>query len=414
MNNLTYIGLISLGLLMAACTDKAEEPGLTPEPQVPEQAEWIPQPLQTVAKGNVEKVNGFATNLFKTAFKAEGGNLCVSPTSVFSTFAMMANGDTDNSRDEILNLLGYGKGPGELHNLNVFCNALLTEIAALNCPTQCTFTSSLWYHPNVNILPEFAADMKNIYDAYLFPVWLGDENGRTAVNNFVKENTAGMIEEFLSEPVEVPLAFMNTTYFKGTWKTSFDEEMTFDHIFHNLNGTDSKASYMVLNEEIEYGEYDGMKGICLPYAGDRYTMTILQPSPESDFNEMLANLNDDRLEKLHSSFGPCNMRLQLPKFESEVNVELLDCLKEMGIDKACKEGFNRIGDDLYVLMFFKHAVKIIVDEDGTEAAGVSMAGMDNCAGLEEPNFLTFDSPFIYIIHDTVSETVLFMGAITEF
>lgn len=414
MKNLTYMSFIALGLLMSACTDEAEKPETTVRPTVPQASEWTPQPLQTVTKGNVGKANSFATDLFRTVFKAEGGNLCVSPVSIFCTFAMLANGDTDETRDEVLNFLGYGKGSGELHNLNVFCNSLLTEAAALNGPTQCTFTSSLWYHPAVTLLPEFEADMQNIYDAYLFPVWLGDEEGRIAVNSFVKEHTSGMIEEFLSEPVNVPMAFMNTTYFKGSWQKSFDSGMTFENTFHNLDGTDSRTSYMFLNEEIKYGESDGIRGVCLPYAGDRYTMTVLQPSSGSDFSEMLAVLNSDRLEELRSSFAPCNVIMQLPKFESQVNIELLECLKEMGLDKACYKGFNNIGTDLYVLVFFKHAVKIIVDEEGTEAAAVSMAGMDNCVGPDESVLMTFDSPFIYIIQDTISETVLFMGAITEF
>lgn len=414
MNNLTYTSLIALGLLMSACTDETERPETTVYPNVPQTSEWASQPLQAVKKGNVGKANSFATDLFRNAFKMEGSNLCVSPVSVFCTFAMMANGDTDECRDEVLNLLGYGKGPGELHDLNIFCNALLAEVPALNGPTQCTFTNSLWYHPDVSLLPDFTADMENIYKACLFPVWLGDEEGRMTVNSFVKEHTAGMIEEFLSEPVSVSLAFMNTTYFKGTWQKSFDKEMTYNNTFHNLDGTDSEASYMLLNDIIEYGESDGFRGVCLPYAGDRYTMTVIQPSDGSDFNKMLSDFNGDSLEQLHSSFQPCELTLRLPKFESEVNIELLDCLKEMGIDKACSKGFNKIGDDIYTLVFFKHAVKIIVNEEGTEAAAVSMAGMDNYAGVDEVTCMTFDSPFIYVIQDTISETVLFMGAVTEF
>ena len=381
------------------------------------------RPLSEVARENVGRANGFAAELFRTiyndmAYKDRKGNVCISPASVFCTFAMMANGDDGQCRDEILEMLGYGKGNEELRDLNVYANALLTEASVFDGATQCGFTNSIWHHQDISLLPDFTADIKGILGGMIFPTWIGDKDGMEAINRFVYGQTCGMIYPFLENPEPVDLAFLNTTYFKGAWETAFVKELTEDLEFHGLKGSKDKAPFMkTLENGFDYAEIDGIRCMRLPYKGNRYSMTLLQPlsGKAKDFDNMLQTLDSETIERYEKGLQQKAFILMMPKFETEVNGDILRCLKEMGIDKTCSQGLDKVSDMPMPLSLFKHAVKITVDEEGTEAGAASLGGLLGSSGTEyRPKEIKIDSPFIYMIRDTLSGTVLFMGAVTAF
>lgn len=419
MKKFAYLFVIAAGIMTAGCSSlsgEPDDPTFVICPSGTADIVWTgPQPLSEVASANVDKANGFASSLFKSVYDKEGGNICVSPASVFATFAMMANGDSGQTRDEILHMLGYDSGPGALHDLNVFCNALMTEMSILNGATQCAFSNSIWHHPDVTLLPEFSTNMKLIYDASIFPVWIGDEDGRLSINEYVERQTCGMIKDFLTCPLDVRLAFLNTLYFKGAWKKEFDSALTGKGVFHNLDGSESEVQFMLAHDVMSYGESEGLRAVTLPYAGERYTMTVVQPSQSGDFSSLLESLDTETIERLADSSKPREILLKMPKFESGINVDLVESLESMGFNRVFFPGIDRASTDPLYLTQFIHAVKIIVDENGTEAAAVSLAGMDNCASPgSEPLPVFFDHPSVYVIRDTASGAILFMGAITSF
>ena len=87
----------------------------------------------------------------------------------------------------------------------------------------------------------------------------------------------------------------------------------------------------------------------------------------------------------------------------------------MGIEKTCSQGLDKVAGMPLPLVLFQHAVRIIVDEEGTEGGAASLGGMFADSGAEyRPTEIKIDSPFAYMIRDTQSGTVLFMGAVTEF
>ncbi len=142
--------------------------------------QWPEYPLSAIGKENASNTNEFATSLLKTIAVTNQGNTSISPASIFCTLAMMANGDDGECRDEILSLLGYSDGPEGLLEINKYSNALLAEATDFNGDTQCGFTNSLWHHPFCQLLPAFTDELNKIFGAAEYPIWLGDEAGRTA------------------------------------------------------------------------------------------------------------------------------------------------------------------------------------------------------------------------------------------
>ncbi|MDE5812764.1 MAG: hypothetical protein K2H72_00620 [Muribaculaceae bacterium] len=412
MKKYACMAALAAAFMLGGCSDNADSPG-NPEPGTTPATEWKGQkPLKEIAAKNVGKANGFAIDLFRSIFKSQGNNVCISPTSVMAVFAMMANGDDGATRDEILEILGYDKGENGLADLNTYCNALMAEAVSTEGVTRCEFTNSIWHDPTLPIMTQFASDIENIFDGTLFPIWLGDQAGMNAVNEFVNEHTYGMIPELLTEPMNVRLAVLNTTYFKGTWENEFDKKYTRDAIFHNADGTDSETPFMWMHTDMTYCSHGNMRGVVLPYGGDRYTMTVIQPSDGIDLDTMLAGLNPTTLSELHKSARNTEVVLNFPKFETEINIEIDQSLREMGFQKVYSPGINKASDHYLHLVKVIHAVKIIVDEEGTEAAAATIAA--NTDSVPDYEIMTFTRPFVYLIKDNISDTILFMGAITSF
>lgn len=412
MKKYAHLAVLAAAFMLGGCSENADTPK-DPAPVNLEVTDWTGQrPLKEVAAKNIGKANGFGIELFKTIFKAKRKNICISPTSVMSVFAMMANGDDGATRDEILEILGYGKGEEALEDLNAYCNALLAEATSHDGDTRCEFTNSIWHDPTLTVMPQFAFDIENIFNGVIFPIWLGDEAGKNAVNEFVKEQTYGMIPELLSEPMNVRLAFLNTTYFKGTWEKEFDKKYSYNAEFFNADGTVSETTFMWMNNDLDYCAIEDMRGVVIPYGGNRYTMTVIQANDDTDFDTVLDNLNQSTFTALQKSAETKEVLLTLPKFETEINTKLDPYLKDMGFSKVYNPGIGTASDHYLHLVEVIHAVKITVDEEGTEAAAATIAGNTDC--ISDYEIMTFNKPFIYVITDNISDTILFMGAITSF
>lgn len=413
----TIIAGIACLSLLSACSNGADLPEYNDIKINPVKALWPDRPLKAVGESSAPKANEFATDLFKKAYAKEQGNTCVSPASVFLTLAMTANGDNGECRDEILHILGYGDGPEVLHELNVYSNALLVEATDFNGDTQCGFTNSLWHSPDFKLLSSFTDVLKEIFGAADVNIWLGDEAGRTALNKFVEENTRGMIKDFLKEPMHIDLGILNTTYFKGTWKQKFDEKNTSKGSFQNLDGSKVKTNFMSLTDMMAYSYSNGITAVRLPYAGDRYTMTLIMPDEDIEFNDMIRDLEGGTINDISTRLKSGRVELKLPKFQQESNNNIIGILQEMGLDRTSFPGIMNAASDPLELNAFQHAVKIIVNEKGTEGGAASLGGFFSTSVLNPEampvEHISFDRPFIYTIQDNISGTVLFMGAETS-
>ena len=417
MKKTIIAGIACLGLL-SACSGEADLPECDDIKTNPVKAMWPERPLKTIGPDNALKANEFATDLFRKAYTKEPGNTCISPASVFLTLAMTANGDDGECRDEILTILGYDTGADGLHELNVYSNALLAEVPDFNGDTQCGFTNSLWHSPDFSLLPSFTDNLREIFGAVDVNIGLRDETGRTALNRFVEENTRGMIKEFLKKPLDIDLGILNTTYFNGTWKQKFDEKHTSKGSFQNPDGSSSTTNFMTLTDMMAYSYSEGATAVRLPYAGDRYTMTLIMPDEDTDFDEMIRELEGRKINDIAAGLRSGRVELRLPKFKHESNSDIIGILQEAGLDRTCLQGIANAAADPLQLKVFQHAVKIIVNEKGTEGGAASLGGFLGTS-ISNPEatpveHISFDRPFLYMIRDNISGTVLFMGAATSF
>jgi serpin B len=157
------------------------------------------------------------------------------------------------------------------------------------------------------------------------------------------------------------------------------------------------------------------QAVKLPYQGGNYAMAVIMPN--GDFAEFEQSLDEDALKQILSEFNGIfgQVNLGLPKFKSEKSFNLGDQLKALGIQKAFDPqaaDFTGISDkmDLYITDVL-HKAYIDVNEEGTEAAAATAIAIGTTSMPADSWDITFDHPFIYVIYETTTNAVVFMGRV---
>ena len=218
--------------------------------------------------------------------------------------------------------------------------------------------------------------------------------------------------------------FANGAYFKAEWQQPFNERATSRQPFFGLDGTESRVEMMRQIARLNYARGDGFQAVELSYKGGRMSMVVLVPD-ENWFDEFEDSLDADFIKRVIQDMQARRVRLAMPKLELEADFELSDVLAEMGMPDAFDDEeaeFQRMnklsclaGDDQCLwISSLSHKTFVEVDETGTEAAAATAVILATTKALpEEPVELTIDRPFVFLIRDRETRTVLFLGRVVE-
>ena len=198
------------------------------------------------------------------------------------------------------------------------------------------------------------------------------------------------------------------------------------HAFFNLDGGESLVPMMRQAARFGYVRGDGFQAVELPYDGGELFMTVLLPD-EGRFHEFERALDAALLSRVRQDIENRQVRLAMPRFDLGASLNLADTLKAMGMTNAfddrkaefqgmdglsCLEG----DDDCLLISHVVHKAFISVDEAGTEAAAATAVAVGitrAVAADEEPIELTIDRPFVFLVQDRATHSVLFIGRVTE-
>jgi serpin B len=208
----------------------------------------------------------------------------------------------------------------------------------------------------------------------------------------------------------------------SNWRTQFEEENTFKQTFNGASGEKSvdmmhqKADFKTLQNDASL-PYDAIN---LPYgeanadpAKNELSMSIFLPkegeSVATAYNQLFAqNGLKSAVAKL-SQARAGEVELSMPKYVLESTTDTKDVMKQMGIQSAFDDR-ARFDDMMPIYIgFMRQKAFIDVNEKGTEAAAVDVAGgLEFCVSVT--NQFTVDKPFISVIHDKQGR-VLFVSTV---
>ncbi len=192
-----------------------------------------------------------------------------------------------------------------------------------------------------------------------------------------------------------------------------------DGDFFRLDGTRLLATFMRLRESLPYAAGDGYQAIEFPYFGSQFALTVILPDV-GQFARIEAEFTSSLLSDAIGTLRDRPVIAFLPKFEFEFATSLIEPLQTLGMLDAFDANLADFSGMLDAsasgqgyLSKMLHKAFINVNEDGTEAAGATISIRSFGANLDEPVEVRIDRPFIFLIRDTQTGTILFIGRVID-
>ena len=415
---MTWVAVALMTVMtMVACSTSDDNAEVTPdvvtpdEPLPNENNERKDIALTRSEQALVQGNNDFAFNLFRQV--TSGKSEIVSPISVTYALGMLNNGAAGQTQAEINKVLGFGETGAD--GINAFCRKMLTEAPALDKLTKVMIANAIYMNKDYQLKPDFISKAKDYYDAE--PETRDFADGKTCgvINKWGNDHTEGMIPEVLKADEFDPAAvsyLLNAIYFKGAWSEKFDKGNTKDEAF---KGYTSQKNVPMMHQEHEfnYTETDDCQALCLPYGNNAYRMTILLPKEGKTVADVLKTLTADSWQR-YCWMGSAIVDVKLPRFESQSEVDLTGIMSALGMPTAFTPAaeFPDFCNVPTCIGLMKQVAKIKLNEEGTEAAAITVIGMKvTSADSSEPLRVNFHAtrPFLYVISEQSTGAIFFIG-----
>lgn len=363
-------------------------------------------------------VNQFSYQIFEQL--ENGENVFVSPYSMVMMLSMLDNGAVGQTKEELEKVLGIQN----LEQWNIYAKEYMALHKSENA--KVLTANSIWLSDQITLSPnadnDFFSPLTQYYGAEKKQMDLTTQEALGQINQWVADKTENMIYPLLNEKLgsDVRMALINAVYFEGKWEKEFQPEDTKKEKFYGKDKTATVDMMHNYDKKYSYVVKNGMRALELPYKNSDVVMDILLPEKKGENAGIIfSKLSMSQKEEIFAALSKADSKkigtLELPKFEFEYGIkDIKDSLQEMGIKQAFnpdQADFSHIGPNLYLQQVL-HKAKVQVDETGTKAAGVTMGVVaENCALPKEEEKIDFivNKPFVYVIRDTQTGTILFMG-----
>lgn len=359
----------------------------------------------------------FFANVFNEEAADKDDNFMVSPLSLSMALAMTwngADGETKQAMQKVLRLDGYSD-----EEVNEYYKKLREALLKTDPSTKLAIANSIWTNKNVVIDSDFIKVNQDYFNSVVKSVDFADSKTVNELNQWAAENTNNLIDHVIDETDPMALMYlMNAIYFKGIWTSEFDAKNTTKKPFFYMNGKSKNVDMMHQKTDFNYTENQLLQMVELPYGNQAFSMLVLLPKEGKMLADIISDLQKgDSWTALASCLRKSDVDLYLPKFKTEYSKRLNDALINMGMGIAfdpSRADFSRMSDHDAFISFVDQFTYISTDEVGTEAAAVTVVGIE-LTSYQPPRTVTFNAnrPFIYIIQENSTGSILFMGAVKD-
>lgn len=373
--------------------------------------------VETVTETGPFLPDRFAFKLFRELVRANAtSNVFCSPFSVMLCLMMVWEGATGETREAMAKALEIMEDPEG-------CQRFLQAALAISSPgLELAVANSLWCDEQARILPAFLTLAREKYAAEVVSLPLQSPETVPRINAWVADKTRGKIGSIVDSLTPLALLVaLNAIYFKGLWKAPFEKSLTREEQFF-APGNSIKVPLMRRSGYYPYHEESTFQAVRLPYQGDRVGMYIFLPSKMSGLPAFLRTLTAAEWSRWMWTFAKTEGLVGLPRFRFEHSVELVSILANLGMAEAFDPERAQFGGmalpppPIYIGQVI-HRALVEVNEEGTEAAAVTMGTLSLSAAMRSPTPRKFqmilDRPFFFAIRDDHSNMLLFMGAVNN-
>jgi serpin B len=384
-----------------------------------------PQSNQVDQAAVVEGNNAFAVALYGQ-LRSQDGNLFFSPESISTALAMTYAGARGDTAAEMAKTLHFTLPPERLHPA---MGALLSNLNASHNGYQLRVADALWAQRDYVFLDDFLKLNKSDYGAGFNQVDFkgATEAARLTINQWIEQKTENKIKDLLQPGVLDSLTKMvltNAIYFKGDWLTPFVKAWTEDDDFHLSPTKNVKAPLMHLTGGFDYFDGGTFQALEIPYESGDLSMIVFLPKDLGGLPALEESLTASNMKLWLDRLQPVpEVILTLPKFQMTRQFGLEGTLGAMGMpsafDAAAADFSGMTGKRELFISAVIHKAYINVDEKGTEAAAATAVVMEKAMAMPPrfkqppPPVFRADHPFVFLIRDNRSGSMLFMGRVND-
>lgn len=413
----TRISLMIISLLLV-CAMAVNLTGCTMKVQAKDLMEGITpnnvDALDDLSSQNAD-VTDFAIRLFK-ASNENGKNTLISPLSVLCALAMTANGAEEETLAQMEEVLGM-----TTDELNLYLYSYMKNLPQGD-KYKLSLANSIWFTEDerFTVNQDFLQTNADYYGADIYKAPF-DKQTLKDINNWVKQNTDGMIPEILDQiPPEAIMYLVNALAFEAEWSEIYEKHQVKDGEFTKEDGTKQDVKFMY-GSEGTYFEDEKATGFMKRYKGGKYAFVAMLPNEGVSVSEYIASLDGESLNALLANPQYATVRTSIPKFETEYKVEMSDILQSMGMTEAFDmynadfEGLGTSTDGNIYISRVLHKTFISVGEKGTKAGAATIVEMKDGAAAEptEPKEVYLDRPFVYMLVDCENNIPFFIGTMMD-
>lgn len=347
----------------------------------------------------------------------EEKNILLSPLSVLSALTMTAGGAEGETLRQMEEVFGMS-----VPALSAYLSEYQKSLPEAD-RYHLSMANAIWFTEDERFTVEqnFLETNENLFGAGVHRVPF-DQFTVKEINDWVKENTDGMIEEILDEIApDAVMYLVNALAFEAEWQDIYHEYQVRDGEFTRADGIVRNVK-MMYSEESRYLEGEHAEGFLKYYADGKYAYAAILPEEGMSATEYAAFLTGEELRRMLTNSAEAIVQAALPKYESKYGIEMSRILREMGMPDAFDENradFSGIGystqGNIYIGRVL-HKTFIAVDEKETRAGASTVVEMkDGCAAPLEALTKTvyLDRPFLYAIVDCETMTPVFLGIVED-
>lgn len=370
--------------------------------------------------------NELAMDLYQQLAKQDG-DFVFSPASISLAFAMTwagAHGDTASQMAKVLHF-------DSLADAHASHAGLLKLLAAADKSkgVELAVANKIWAHRGYPFAKQFLDLTAAQYGAKLELVdfKLKYEPTRKLINAWVMKQTRKRIADLLPDgslDEETRMVLVNAIYFKGAWAKKFDKQLTADGAFTLADGKTVDVPLMNQSGTFKFAHRDEVSLIELPYRDSDLTMVLILPDDVAGLPAVEKKLSANTLAGwIGSMVEREDVELTIPRFETTFELKLAKTLADLGMklpfdqDKSDFSGMLTkdavdAGERLFISGAF-HKAFLAVNEEGAEAAAATAVVMARPTSVQQNPVFRADHPFIYMIRDAKTGTILFMGRLAD-
>jgi len=365
----------------------------------------------------IESGNAFAFDVFKKVLAGSGTyeNIMISPLSISYALSMTLNGATGETRDAMMEALRInGITTDALNNSYM---ELTKALLSVDKRVLMSIANSVWTENDFIVKQAFIDILTNFYDAESKPFDIDDTAAPDKINAWIEANTNGLIKEMINELEDnTVMLLINAIYFKGKWRSEFDASKTVQETFYKTGSSQVEVPMMKQKNDFMVYEGNGFVVAEFPYGQGNFVINVILPNDQSGLVSIASQVDNESFAGWVGQLGERETDVSFPRFKYGYKKTLKEVLTDMGMGIAFTEyaDFSNISDQFDLLINdVTHQTFIETNEEGTEAAAATVVTVGTTSMPPPALIFNMDHPFIYIIRETTTNSIIFMGRVAD-